>query len=180
MGNRIRCENNCKWAKMFTGNGHQNTRTVQGWDSGKHAWRIKLYANDDEKLHNAQWLVTGTTTEGSYFDTYNQAGRSCGILAHSVTNYCNSWGYVARGNNNRRIPSDQTMILMMDVDEGLLYFQFQGEDEPWVSFHIAKETKQYPWCQMHNGDRHNTCKLLGQMYEFENVNHRYEQHGNNG
>jgi len=182
MGSRIRCENNCKIAHMHTGNGHQNTRTTEGFESGKHAWRIKLYADDGEKNTNAEWLVTGMVTEGDYFDGYNQADRSCGLLAHSVQNYCNSWGYIARGSNNRAIPSMQTLIMMLDVDEGLMYYQFQGEDEPWLALHVAKApTKLYPWCQMHYGDsRQNRCHLLGQMFEFENVNHHFEQNGTNG
>lgn len=178
MGSRIRCEQDCKVARMHTGNGHQNTRTTMGFTEGKHAWRLKLYSNDGEKNVNAEWLVIGIVTEGDYFDGYNQANRSCGILAHSVTNYCNSWGYIARGANNIRIPHRQSVILMLDSDNGLLYYQFQGRPEPWVSYNVPDDEKLYPWCQMHYGDsRQNACDLVGQMFEFENVNHHFEVNG---
>jgi len=182
MGSRIRCERDCDIARMYTGNGHQNARSTEGFKEGKHAWRLKVSSgNDNERNANAEWLVIGIVTEGDYFDTYNQANRSCGILTHSVTNYCNSWGYVAKGANNMRVPSRQTVFLMLDSDEGLLYYQFQGRSEPWVAMKVPKATLLYPWCHMHYGDsRSNYCEFLGQMFEFENVNHHFEQHQNNG
>jgi len=181
MGSRIRCEDDCKTARMHTGNGHQNTRTTMGWTEGRHMWRMKLYANDNEKLTNAEWIVAGIVTEGDYFDSYNLNGRSCGILSHSVTNYCNWWGYVARGNNNLRIPSMQTIIIMLDADKGLLYFQFQGKSQPWVAFGVPEDQKLYPWCSMHYGDsRQNACFLLDTMFEFENVNEHFKLHNTNG
>jgi len=180
MGDRIQCERDCKVARMFSGNGHENTRTTTGFTEGKNAWRLKLYADDDQRNTQAEWLVPGIVTEGDYFDGYNENGRSCGILAHSVTNYCNSWGYVKQGANDKTIPSMHAIILMLDSDEGILYYQFQGRPEPWVAFNVPANELLYPWCQMHYGDRKNACILMDTLFEFENVNHHYEENGNNG
>merc|ERR1712079_840807 len=46
-GDRIVIEDYGVTARMFTGNGHENTRGTECFSEGQHMWRLQLYTNDD-------------------------------------------------------------------------------------------------------------------------------------